>query len=170
MIYMRKTLLLFAVTIGFSCFAQSEKPDFKDTPAYQKMQNEKIAYFTKEIGLTSDEAQAFWPVYFAYQNEVEEAHSKTMKALFETTQIGKNTSATESEIDKVLTNYNRAVKEEAAIAEKYYSKYKKILPASKIAKLYLAEESFKHVLLNNFRRPNGGGHAPQNFKYRPFVK
>lgn len=163
--------------LGINCFAQPAKHD-RNEDINKKIQNEKIAYFTRELDLTSEEAQAFWPVYFEYQKEADKAHEKTMTALWETSKINGKGNISESEIDKVLTAYNKALKDEAALPEKYYAKYKKILPASKIAKLYFAEESFKRVILNKFRHPVGAGagaHSPkvpgaQNFGYKSPVK
>jgi len=139
--------------IAASSFSQELDKNNKNNLIADKIQNEKIAYFTKELDLTLEEAQVFWPIYFQYQKEADDAHQATMKALWEATAITKKGDATEAEIDKILTAYNKAMKDEAAIPDKYYSKYKKILPASKIAKLYLAEESFKLVILNKFRKP-----------------
>lgn len=173
---MKRIICIITLSVlGSICFAQPAQYGHNEA-INKKIQNEKIAYFTRELDLTSEEAQAFWPIYFEYQKESEQAHKTTMQALWEASKLNGKKDASESEIDKVLTAYNKALKDEASLAEKYYVKYKKILPASKIAKLYFAEESFKRVILNKFRKPVGAG-APaqkgpghQNFGYKSPVK
>jgi len=168
--------LISLAILGITCYAQPPQPDKNDAIA-KKIQNEKIAYFTRELDLTSEEAQAFWPLYNEYKKEADAAHDATMKALWEASKINSKDNVTDAEIDKILTTYNKALKDEASLAEKYYAKYTKILPASKIAKLYFAEESFKRVILNKFRNPavpktpaTGLGRQTFGFGYKSPVK
>ena len=57
----RKIMIIAAALVlgAVDAFANNEaKEDWKE-----KIQSEKIAFLTLEIGLTPQEAQVFWPVY-----------------------------------------------------------------------------------------------------------
>lgn len=62
-------ILLFLITYatGFS-----QKGKFGDN-----IQALKIAYITRELNLTADEAQKFWPVYYTYFDELKKARLET---------------------------------------------------------------------------------------------
>ena len=55
----------------------------KETPDFDRILSQKIAFFTKELDLSSEEAVKFWPVYNEYSKEQCAAHRETMKALKE---------------------------------------------------------------------------------------
>ena len=72
----RKIMIIAAALVlgAVDAFANNEaKEDWKE-----KIQSEKIAFLTLEIGLTPQEAQVFWPVY----NEINEEKDKAMYEAF----------------------------------------------------------------------------------------
>lgn len=62
---MKKILLsaLFFLNISYFCYAQGEA-------RRNKIEAIQIAYLTKELALTPDEAEKFWPVYNEYRGEL----------------------------------------------------------------------------------------------------
>lgn len=93
--------------------------------AQDDIQQAKIAFFTEKLELSTAEAEKFWPVYNEYQ-----AAKKTIK-------------------EKYQDNPGpEKMEEESTLLKKYNAKYKEILPATKVAKLYKAEEEFKKILLD----------------------
>lgn len=66
-----KKLLILAYLLCFAyylCDAQTQAQS-KD----ERLQSLKIAYITKELNLTAEEAKQFWPVYNKYFEEVKKA-------------------------------------------------------------------------------------------------
>ncbi len=79
----------------------------------------KIAFLTKELNLTSEDAQKFWPVYNAYLDELK----KTKK----------------DAKDDVLAFEERAL----AVKKKYSLEFKRILQSDERAnKVFLADRNF----------------------------
>ena len=69
---MKTTFSLIAMLIlGLASQAQSLKPD-RDarTAEIKKIQAMEMAFITKELNLSPDEAQKFWPVFNQYRNEL----------------------------------------------------------------------------------------------------
>ena len=65
-------LSLFLFFHGYFCSAQQ-------TPSENNPSNVevvKMAYITRELNLTQEEAQNFWPVYNNYENEIKQARNQ----------------------------------------------------------------------------------------------
>jgi hypothetical protein len=71
---MKKILLLSTLFLS-SFFVASAQEDVNQSAADEAVRNEKIyplyvAYVTKELNLTTEEAQKFWPVHTQFENEL----------------------------------------------------------------------------------------------------
>ena len=62
---------------------------------------------------------------------------------------------TGSEINALLDKYTKAI-DGQDVSAKYLKEYLKILPAEKVAKLFLGEEKFRQSQINRLRQPMGG--------------
>ena len=58
--------LIVSIVISFMGWTQDDQPLTHGA----KLQTLKIAYITRQLHLTSDEAQKFWPVYYSYMAEL----------------------------------------------------------------------------------------------------
>ena len=108
----------------------------------EKMMSERVAFLTLEMNLTPEEAQVFWPVYNQINGEKDEAiHSvfKAYKALDEAIKTEKS----EKEISRLLDAYLSAKAAQSEFEKKADEQFRKVLPVSKVAKLYLGEEKFR---------------------------
>ncbi len=126
--------------------AQDKKKDWND-----RWKAEKIAFLTDAMELTSAEAEKFWPVY--NKCECEKKHSfkaviNAYKALDEALQAGKE----DEEINILLNKYLQAQNSGKDIDSKYVLEYRKILPEKKVAKLYIAEESFRRRQIHRLNK------------------
>lgn len=126
--------------------AQDNKKDWND-----RWKAEKIAFLTDAMELTSAEAEKFWPVY--NKCECEKKHSfkaviNAYKALDEALQAGKE----DEEINILLNKYLQAQNSGKDIDSKYVLEYRKILPEKKVAKLYIAEESFRRRQIHRLNK------------------
>ncbi len=124
----------------------------------EKLQREKIAYITTELDLTSAEAEKFWPVYNEVSKEKKEAMDavkRTYKALKSAIQKG-NSDASIRELTDAYLKANTVFQ---AIDAKSCDKFRNVLPESKVAKLYLAEEKFRRQQIDRLgkdaRSPKG---------------
>lgn len=117
---MKKILLytLFFLNFNYFCFAQDEE-------RVRKAEAIQIAYLTKELGLTPEEAQKFWPVFNNYREEIKRAN------------IEGRTNANVIERDEKILN----------IRKKYRGEFKKVIPDEKrVNKIFNAEKNFRDML------------------------
>lgn len=120
----------------------------------EKIMREKIAFFSTEMDLTPEEAQNFWPVYNSFCDKEDEAHRrimKTFKELNEAIESGKSSK----EISACLDRYLKAREAKRDINTSASEKYLKVLPAEKVAKLYVAEEKFRRSQIQRLHHKHG---------------
>ncbi len=74
---MKNIFLIGLLFVSITAFAQdgNETPINNDERAKiaQTIDALKVAYITKELNLTPDEAQKFWPIYNGFSNEIKKA-------------------------------------------------------------------------------------------------
>ena len=109
--------------------------------------------------LTPEEAQAFWPIYNKAQKEQNEAFEKTIRAYAELDQAVRE-GKPENVIARALHAYTDAASAQDHVSEKYVKEYEKVLPSSKVAKLYIGEEKFRLNQIRNLGAPNNGFGGP----------
>lgn len=128
---MKKILLLtlFLLNISYFCYAQIEKRK-------NNIEAIQIAYLTRELSLSSEEAQKFWPVYNDYRDELVSVRKEARndEVVFE---------------EKVLN-----------IRKKYKTDFKKVLGTDqRVNQVFVAEKSFRDLLRKELmnRRVNKEG-------------
>ena len=150
--YIKKIIIITAALVfgAVNAFANNEaKEDWKE-----KLQAEKIAFLTMEIGLTPQEAQVFWPVYNEINEEKDQAMYEAIKYYWEMSkaiEAGKP----EKEIKTLLDKYLEAQEKQRKIDNDAADKYKKVLPTAKVAKLYIGEEKFIRLNIRKLRDMQG---------------
>lgn len=154
--------LLCAGSVAFA--QEQQRPDAAQMAQkwQDRIESEKIAFLTREMSLTPEEAQSFWPVYNQAQKaqrDAVEASFKAFGALDNAIREGK----TGKDIDTLLKAYNAAVTAREASSSQYLKEYLKVLSPEKVAKLYIGEERFRQSQIHRLRKqPAAGDAQPQN--------
>ncbi|MEM6686862.1 MAG: hypothetical protein AAF617_13845 [Bacteroidota bacterium] len=144
---MKRYITLFLVCFGLSVgMAQDGK--IRD-----KIKKLKIAFFTENLDLTTEEAQQFWPVYNAYDDLNHELRSKGMNRLKR--DIQRNPNMSESEASAILDKFQSIEKQVYENNVNLIAKLRKFLPAKKIIRLKKAERDFNKDLMKQFRDRRG---------------
>lgn len=109
----------------------------------------KVGFITQKLNLTTEEAQKFWPVYNRYNDELEKSRKQFRgKVLEERKNID---NMTEKEAEKALEDMLAYRTSEVELTRKYTEEFKKVLPAQKVVKLFIAEQEFKRELLKQLK-------------------
>lgn len=155
---LKSYLLIAGIGLSSALLAQpgNRQPGQKPGPRQQQMQEKKediesmkIAFLTKKLELTPEEAQQFWPVYNQYSDKLNEIRKKRRQDL----RTAKNNfdEMSDKEVEQAVDNEMNFRQKELDIQKEYNAKFKAILPIKKVAKLYAAEEQFKRVLLDKLK-------------------
>lgn len=109
----------------------------------------RIAFITKSMDLSPEEAQRFWPCYNTYLQEMK-VLKKRRKKLLDIQDIGE--SITDDEALKILDEDLDLARKEFELKLKYNDLLIRLVPPSKMFKLHRAEEMFKRRLLNEIQK------------------
>lgn len=140
----RKILpLILLFTCSF--YAQENIKDKKE-----QIRALKVAFFTSELNLSSQESEKFWPLYNAYDDKQFEIRHEKMKA-FKGKMNGDALNRMSEKDAAILLNQMDAADEELFLLRKKFSKsLRTILPAVKILKLKKSEDDFYRKLLQQY--------------------
>ena len=131
---MKKILLLtlFLLNINYFCYSQVNNRK-------NNIEAIQIAYLTRELSLSPDEAQKFWPIYNEYRDEllVVRKELRDDEIMFE---------------EKVVN-----------IRKKYKTDFKKVLDTDiRVNQVFLAEKSFRELLRKELIKRRGNRESLPN--------
>lgn len=135
-------LVILTVNKGLAQVEDDEKLD--------KFKAHKVAFISDKVKLTSKEAEVFWPVYNEFDKKRQELNVDKLKTM--RLYLATASTMSEKEASEMADKLVSIQKKEALLAEEYNVKFKSILPASKVLKLYQAEIQFKRQLLKSLKQ------------------
>lgn len=143
----RKLLPLLFLFVSVSFYAQGESMQEKK----EKIKALKVAFFTTELDLTTNEAEKFWPIYNTFDDKQFELRHQKMRAFMKRMSDGSLDRITEKEANNFLVQMEDTEEELFLLRKRFTQNLRKILPSVKIIKLRKAEEDFNRKLLHQYR-------------------
>jgi hypothetical protein len=142
---MRKIIIVLLMIIpSVAVVAQHADQDSlpgRDPKAREKIRAAHAAYLTERLGLSSSEAEKFWPVYREYAEKRRELRHPLREA--------RRKNADEN----TLLDLDLKIKQQELDLEKEYTqKLQKLIPAEKMIKLREAEIDFRKLVLRQIER------------------
>jgi hypothetical protein len=136
-------LLLFSSTLIFA--QENRHPNFEKR--LDEIKAKKVAFITEKVGLTPEEAQAFWPIYNEKQQKKMDLNKESFKDRKDKKDKKENVDFQKLNEEKIDADIKSA-----SLEKEYYAKYKKVISDEKIFKLYRAEKEFKLELLKSIEK------------------
>lgn len=150
---LQKSVLALAIAL-FSFYGLSQDETPRQTKK-DKIEQLKIAYITKELDLSTEEAEKFWPVY----NDMDDALKAEKKARRVKSQDLKKNFETlsEKEIEEKTIAILDSEIAEAKLKKEHTQKIAKVIGYKKMVQLLRVEKQFKKELLNRLNDGQGKG-------------
>lgn len=140
---MKKYVTILLICFGlFSGIAQNRGG------GKEKIKQLKIAYFTKNLDLSEEEAQQFWPVYNAFDDKNHELR-RSLNRIKRDAKSNENMSETEA--TSILDRIQSIEKQVYENMRDLTNKLRKFLSAKKIIRLKKTEHEFNKELMKKFR-------------------
>ena len=156
---MKKSLPVMAVLFIAIIMAPRIYGQTDELSRMERLNAQKIAYFTQKLQLTPSEAERFWPVYNQFQKEKNTLVLDQRKSnQFFRQNIG---SLSDEEIEALADGIVRSKSAEADLYRDYHEKFKEILPIKKVMVLYQAESSYMAMLLQQLRNNRSDRSRPR---------
>jgi hypothetical protein len=121
---MKKYLLIIVMMLGVAGMSVAQD-DSGNKPNGGRLEALKIAYLTKKLNLSTEEAQKFWPIYNQYMDEIRKTRMDARQ----------NKAAELNTEEKLLD-----------IRKKYNGEFNKALSTEKVNQFFKAEKEFGTVL------------------------
>ena len=119
---MKYFIVYFLLSLGFATQAQPPNANNRE----QKIEALYIAYMTRELSLTEDEAQKFWPVHAQFDGEI-----RALKM-----------ESAELERQQAILN----------IKKKYQDRFTKILGATRTNDFFVKDGEFRKKLIERLKK------------------
>ena len=125
------TLTFAFFSLAAVTFGQIQRPGNPEARAAElkKIQAMEMAFITKELNLTPDEAQKFWPVFNQYRNELRNV-------------------ATENKQKDHLERQQKMLD----LRKKYREDFSKVMNQERANKVFGAEDEFKSLVRREFQK------------------
>ena len=120
-------------------------------PKGEEIEALKIAFFTKKLDLSPDEAKVFWPIYNDMQEEQNTIRKERYQKMISFRKVTEIDNLTDAQIQSLITSEFDFRQLDLNLEKKYFYKFKAVLPIKTIGKYYRAQEAFKRELLNRFK-------------------
>ena len=104
----------------------------------------KISFITKQVNLTPEQAQQFWPLYNQMQDELREIR-KDRTGITDKPFDQQTNKEVESNIEAKLDKEQRLLD----LKRKYINEFTEVISIKQVAKFLRAEEQFKRRLLSH---------------------
>lgn len=143
------TAMKTRITVLITLFAFSLSMVTAQNPNRERLDAYKIAFFTKKMNLTPQEAEKFWPVYNEHQNQRNQLQVEK-QTLMKTFNQGESTLS-DQQMTELGNKYCEILVKESEIAVAFHKKLQEILPPAKVIRLYQAENQYRLQLLNELQ-------------------
>ncbi len=134
--------LLILIALGSSVPARTQSP----TPRLDRIEAVKVGMITRRLGLTTAQAERFWPVYHRYEAE-RRALIRSLRP-----EGGAGRPASDAEAHRQLQQ--RLAGEEALVGLKrtYQDDFLSAITATQLAELYEVERDFNRMLMQRLNK------------------
>jgi len=136
---------------------QTDSSNFKYPNGQQKIESLKEGYLTRQLHLSPEQSQQFWPVYNQYQKEMRQLNRERKE-----NQLNKNelSKASNNEIKQSLDKDFNYQEKALEIRKRYRDKFNQVLPPRKVMELYKSEKDFNMKLIRELRRRRNMDNMP----------
>ncbi len=140
---MKKIICIGIFFISLTLMAQKGKRE--------RIRALKVAFITEHLDLTEKEAQEFWPVYNAFEQESNKIKFREMRTIRK--EIRENfDSMSDAQATALVERFGEAENRLHNLRMAFSKKLLNIIPAKKIIKLKIAEEDFKKKMLEELKK------------------
>lgn len=146
---MKKIVFLFMISVSAFLSAQ------KNNDYHERVMALKTAFFTTELSLSQTEAEKFWPIYNAFENDFHRKKRHELRDIRKTLRE-KGSNLTDAEAETYLKQIFSIEKEILLKREEMNMELTKVISPKKVLMLQKAEYDFDRKMLQEYRNRRQG--------------
>ncbi len=142
-------VLLIAVLFVTPLFAQSaagDKPADNMQILRDKVKADKKLVVAANMDLTESEAKGFWPVYDAFQRDLEGLNKRAGAMISAYADAWNAKSMNNAKAKKLTSDWLAIQADEVKLMQSYVPKLNKVLPATKVARYLQIENKIRAII------------------------
>ncbi len=120
----------------------------RDSKRFAAIENEKVAYITKELNLSQAEAQRFFPVYNQYNKEMWALKSEQTGS---SADAPRGASSFNGSGRRDVLSYDA---KELEVKKEYRKKFAEVIGNSRASQFFEIEQNFRELLYKELQRRN----------------
>ena len=134
----------YCLIILFLGLAQLGFSQDRDGRVMERIEAQKVAFFTQHLDLTVEESQVFWPIYNKYRDL-----GKELRIQYKPEAQSKD--MTDGKASKMIADYFEFEEKQLDLKKSLFKELNGVIPPQKIVKLHFAEKQFKQRLLKQIK-------------------
>ena len=136
------------------CFAD----ELQDRPRFspQEFMQKREEFIIKKAGLSPGEAASFFPLYRQLEKEKMKIDRKIGGFIHKSREQGTD----EKEAQRIISEIDKLQLQKVKLENSYHQKYRKVISAQKILRVFRADWLFSRHVLKQMSRPHREGERP----------
>ena len=142
----KRCILVFVTVMLVASASYGQDPDIE---AYLELMRSdvranKVAIITEVMQFSTEESEAFWPIYRKYELELSALHDELIALIKD---YGENYfTLTDEKANELMKGAMKFDEKELKLQKKYFKRYKKVLPAKSAAKYMQLERQITAMI------------------------
>lgn len=147
---MKKTyMLLISLLLTAAAYAQDIGDEIRNPQVRERVKAARVAYITERLDFTAKESQQFWAINNEYEKEREAIREKYNAS-------SKLELMSDTEVEQYLRKRFDMEAELLDLKRSYYERFRRVVPARKIALFQRADREFRLELLRKAKERQEG--------------
>ncbi len=142
--------ILLTTALLFSSIAFGQRGEGRSDERRENIESMRVAYITKEMSLSAEDAQVFWPIMNKYEEQFKSMRGSAKKRSGE-----EITDLTESDAKKLYTQRLNTAQTRIDLTKQLVSELEQHLTSVQILNYLKAEDNFKKEVLGKVRERMG---------------
>jgi hypothetical protein len=144
--FLRYGILALALIVAVPAVAQAQSTSTDMRILADKVKADKKALVAQNMELTEAEAKSFWPIYDAYQQDLQKINSRMTQTILEYADAYSKGTVDNATAKKLLGEGLAIQESELTLQQTYVPKLEKVLPEVKVARYIQIESKIRALV------------------------
>jgi hypothetical protein len=144
--FIRIGVLCAAALTAVPAFAQSKSADTNMQILFDKVKADKKLVVAANMDLTDAEGKAFWPIYNAYQKDLQGLNERLAKTILAYADAYNKNSLTDEQANSLANAALAIDQDEVTMRKTYAARLNGVLPGKKVARYLQIENKIRAVI------------------------
>ena len=144
--FLRSGMLALALILAVPAIAQTQSTSTDMKILADEVKADKKALVAQNMELTATEAESFWPIYDAYQQDLQKINDRMSLTILEYADASSKGTVDDATAKKLLGEVLAIQESELQLLQTYIPKLEKVLPEVKVARYIQIESKIRAMV------------------------